>query len=124
MFASPSGLSEWWTLTADGAPRTGATYGFDFGPGYAWEGVLTAFEPGHWIEWQLTVADADWEHTRVGVRLSVSGDSTVMDFYHTGWQEANEHYRTTNCCWASYLRVLRRFLEHGERVPYTERLDV
>jgi hypothetical protein len=27
-------------------------------------------------------------------------------------------------CWAIYLRVLRRWLEHGERVPYEQRLDV
>jgi uncharacterized protein YndB with AHSA1/START domain len=26
-------------------------------------------------------------------------------------------------CWAMYLRVLRRYLEHGERVPYEGRLD-
>lgn len=124
MFASPEGLSEWWTLTASGVPNTGATYGFDFGPGYAWQGVIAHCEPDRWIEWQMTVADGDWTDTRVGVRLSASGDMTVLEFYHRGWKDANEHYRTTNCCWASYLRVLRRFLEHGERVPYAERLDV
>lgn len=37
---------------------------------------------------------------------------------------ANDHFRTSSCCWAQYLRILRRFLEHGERVPYAERLDV
>lgn len=124
MFSSPEGLNEWWTLTAEGVPRTGETYGFDFGPGYAWQGVVATCVPDHWIEWQMTVADGDWTDTRVGVRLSGSGDTTVLEFYHRGWKDANEHYRTTNCCWASYLRVLRRYLEHGERVPYAERLDV
>lgn len=124
MYASPSGLNAWWTLTAQGTPEIGATYRFDFGPEYAWEGVVTACEPDRSIEWRMTVADADWTETRVGVRLSTTGHVTIMDFYHTGWRHPNEHYRTTNCCWAAYLRVLRRFLEHGEQIPYAERLDV
>jgi uncharacterized protein YndB with AHSA1/START domain len=124
MFASTAGLNEWWTLAANGAPVVGTTYQFDFGPGYVWEGVVTACDAGRWIEWEMTQADADWTGTRVGVRLVSSDDRTTLDFYHSGWRHANEHYRTTNCCWAAYLRVLRRFLEHGERVPYANRLDV
>jgi len=26
-------------------------------------------------------------------------------------------------CWAMYLRIMRRYLEHGESVPYERRLD-
>lgn len=26
-------------------------------------------------------------------------------------------------CWALYLRILRRWLEHGEAVPYDKRLE-
>jgi hypothetical protein len=58
------------------------------------------------------------------VRLTADGSRTWVDFYHSSWRHANDHYRTTSCCWAMYLRVLRRFLEHGERVPYADRLDV
>ena len=124
MFASPAGLNEWWTLSAEGVPRIGTIYSFGFGPGYAWEGVVTACEPGRRIEWEMTQADVDWTGTRVGVRLSTSGDQTTLDFYHAGWRHANEHYRTTNCCWAAYLRVLRRCLEHAEHVRYDDRLHV
>ena len=124
MFASPAGLSEWWTLTAAGALELDATYNLDFGPDYAWEGVVTACDPDRWIEWQMTVADDDWTDTRVGVRLTTGSGDTTLDFYHAGWRHANEHYRTTSCCWAAYLRILRRHLEHGERVPYADRLDV
>ena len=35
-----------------------------------------------------------------------------------------EHYRISNCCWAMYLRILRRYLEYGETVSYEDRLDV
>ena len=79
--------------------------------------------PG-WIEWEMIEADDDWTGTRVGVRLTQNGEHTMLDFYHSGWRHANDHFRTTSCCWAAYLRVLRRFLEHGERVPYDVRLDV
>jgi uncharacterized protein YndB with AHSA1/START domain len=124
MFAWPAGLDEWWTQAAEGVPEVGATYRFDFGPGYQWEGVVRACEPGHWIEWEMTVADEDWTGTRVGVRLSPSPNRTMLDFYHVGWREANEHFRTTSCCWAAYLRILRRYLEHGDVVPYADRLEV
>ena len=124
MFATPNGLNEWWTLTADGTPEPGAVYRFEFGPGFAWQGLVKACEPGRWIEWEMIEADDDWRGTRVGVRLTQNGEHTMLDFYHSGWPHANDHFRTTSCCWASYLRVLRRFLEHGERVPYDVRLDV
>ena len=40
-----------------------------------------------------------------------------------GWPSANEHCRISSYCWAMYLRILRRFLEHGEVVPYEARLE-
>jgi hypothetical protein len=36
---------------------------------------------------------------------------------------ANEHWRISCYWWAMYLRVLRRYLEHGESVAYEDRLD-
>ncbi len=122
MFAEPRLLSEWWTRGAEGVPDTGETYQLDFGPGYRWQGLLAACEPDRWIEWEIVEADADWTGTRVGARFTArDGDRTVVDFYNSGWRHANDHFRTSSCCWANYLRVLRRFVEHGERVPYDER---
>jgi uncharacterized protein YndB with AHSA1/START domain len=124
MFADPRLLNEWWTLDADGVAETGETYRFGFGPRYQWQGLLAACDPDHWIEWEMLDADDDWTGTRVGARFSERDGRTVVDFYHAGWRHANEHYRTSSCCWAQYLRVLRRFVEHGEQVPYDTRLDV
>ena len=124
LFAAPAGLNAWWTLDARGTAAVGEIYDFDFGPGYQWRGLLAACDEGRWIEWEMTQADADWTGTRVGARFTASGDRTIVDFYHSGWRHANEHYRTSSCCWAQYLRILRRFVEHGERVPYDTRLDV
>ena len=68
-------------------------------------------------------SDADWEGTRVGFVLGECDGVTQLCFSHTGWPELNEHFRVSNCCWAAYLRLLRRHLEYGEFVPYEDRLD-
>jgi len=49
---------------------------------------------------------------------------TQVHFHHTGWPDADDHYRVSCYCWAMYLRLLKRYLEHDEVVPYEDRLDV
>jgi len=71
----------------------------------------------------MTQADPDWLGTRVGFRLEGRADTTRVGFYHTGWPTPNEHWRISCYCWAMYLRILWRHLEHGEEVPYERRLD-
>jgi len=122
--STPAGLDQWWTKTASGRPETGAEFELGFGPGYDWRAKVVACEPGMRFELQLTEADADWLHSRVGFELTPNGAATMVRFEHQGWPEANEHYRISCFCWAMYLRVLRRYLEHGEAVPYEDRLDV
>ena len=48
---------------------------------------------------------------------------TQVRFHHVGWPEPSEHYRISCFCWAMYLRLLKRYVEKGERVPYEARLD-
>ena len=72
----------------------------------------------------MTQADEDWTGTLVGFRLERRNEKTWVQFHHTDWPSDNEHYRVSCHCWAMYLRILRRYLEHGERVPYEKRLDV
>lgn len=124
MASKPARLDEWWTLTSDGVPALGETYKLFFGDGYDWRARVTACEPGQRFELELTDAMPDWIGTRVRFELEPDGDTTMLRFAHTGWSSATPHYRTSNCCWAMYLRILRRHLEHGERVPYDRRLDV
>jgi hypothetical protein len=76
------------------------------------------------FELDMTRASPDWLGTKVGFRLTPSEDGTAVQFYHSGWRQANEHMRTSSFCWAMYLRILKRFLEHGEIVPYERRLHV
>lgn len=122
--SNPRGLDSWWTKTSAGEPRDGAEYDLGFGPQYAWRARVTRVTPDSEFELQLVEADVDWTGTRVGFRLEGDGDMTQVRFRHTGWPTLNEHYRISCYCWAMYLRILRRFLEHGETVPYENRLDV
>jgi uncharacterized protein YndB with AHSA1/START domain len=122
--STPAGLDTWWTKTSRGAARVGEVFELGFGPGYDWRAQVTRCEPGAVFELEMTRADGDWTGTRVGIELAERDGATWVRFRHTGWPEANEHYRVSCCCWAMYLRVLRRSLEHGESVPYEERLDV
>ena len=36
----------------------------------------------------------------------------------------NDHYKISSYCWAMYLRILKRYVESGEEVPYENRLNV
>lgn len=121
--SAPAGLDEWWTVKSVGEPRLGAEYELWFGPRYDWRAKVTRCVPGTEFELELTRADKEWLGTRVGFRLQGSGGATQVRFYHKGWPDETEHYRISCYCWAMYLRVLRRHLEHGERVPYEHRLD-
>jgi len=71
----------------------------------------------------MTEANEDWTGSRVGFILEPTSNGTLLRFHHNGWPSVNEHYRVSCHCWAMYLRILRRYLEHGEEVAYEDRLD-
>jgi uncharacterized protein YndB with AHSA1/START domain len=121
--STPVGLNHWWTETSSGTPDVGAEFHLGFGPDYQWQAVVTKSIPNEEFELQLTKSDADWKGSRVGFQLESRPEFTWVRFYHRGWPAANEHYRISNHCWAMYLRVLRRYLEHGETVEYSKRLE-
>ena len=122
--STPTGLDAWWTKTSAGDPDVGAPYDLNFGPPYDWTAVVARSVPG--VEFQLEIAraDPDWLGTRVTFSLSSSKPGvTNVRFQHTGWPHKNEHYRISCFCWAMYLRLLKRYVESGEVVPYEHRLD-
>jgi uncharacterized protein YndB with AHSA1/START domain len=123
--STAEGLAHWWTMTSSGEPREGAEYTLDFGPNYEWRGRVTRYAPHSTFELEITKAHPDWMNTRVGCELESEGEhGTLVRFRHTGWPAENEHWRISCYCWAMYLRVMRRYVEHGERVAYADRLDV
>ena len=122
--STPGGLDTWWAERSSGTPALDAIYELGFGPEYQWRARVTRYEPDTDFELELVTADDDWTGTRVAFQLEPRGERTWLRFSHTGWPSVNEHYRLSCNCWAMYLRVLRRYLEHDETVPYKDRLDV
>lgn len=120
---SPSGLNSWWTVRSSGEAGEGNTYTLWFGPKYDWRAVVRTAVPNVEIAWEVTDADEDWQGTRLGFHLVDQEGSTKVQFYHTGWKEANEHFRRSSYCWALYLRHLKRFVERGDVVPYDQRYE-
>lgn len=121
--STPAGLDTWWTSRSTGKPRVGEVYELWFGPEHDWRAKVTRCEPPTEFELTMDQADAEWTGTTVGFQLESRGDGTWVEFRHAGWPEVSEHFRISCTCWAMYLRVLRRFLEHGEVVAYADRLD-
>ena len=60
----------------------------------------------------------------MGFHLDNHDRMTLVSFHHLNWPEASDHYRTSCFCWAMYLRLLKRYVEVGEVVPYEQQLDV
>ena len=75
------------------------------------------------FELELTKAQEDLQGMHVGFHLEEKEGVTEMRFHHSGWPEDNEHYRISCYCWATYLRLFKRYVEHDEVVPYEDRLD-
>lgn len=120
--STPGGLDRWWTKRSSGEQIEGAEYELWFGPDHDWRAKVARCLPGREFELEMTRAAQDWIGTRVGFHLEGRGGKTLVRFHHAGWPEVNEHYRISCHCWAMYLRILRRYLEHGEEVPYERRL--
>jgi uncharacterized protein YndB with AHSA1/START domain len=119
--STPVGLAAWWTKQSSGEPMLGAEYELWFGPDYDWRAVVAKCVPDTEFELELTRSMEDWQATRVGFHLKENNGVTHVSFYHTGWPEVNDHFRGSNFCWALYLRLLKRYVEHGEVIPYEDR---
>lgn len=119
----PQGLDRWWTQRCEGTPVEGAEYRLWFGPDHDWRARVSRCLPDAEFELEILDADEDWKGTRVGFRIEAREDATWVGFRHAGWPSANRHYRVSCTCWGLYLRLLRRYLEHGESVAYAGRLE-
>ena len=120
----PKELDKWWTKSSEGKPGLNEVYKLFFGPHYSWSGIVSKYDPDKEFELIITDAHFDWMDTRAGFNLNNKDDVTEIDFYHKGWPQNNKHYRISCYCWAMYLRILKRYLECGEQVPYENRLSV
>jgi uncharacterized protein YndB with AHSA1/START domain len=120
--STAAGLNCWWTETCDGRGAVGEEYALGFGTDFQWRAVVSAHTPPSCFELTLLRADADWAETRVRFELTPDAGATHVQFAHLGWPTVHAHFRVSSHCWALYLRLLRRYLEHDEIVPYADRL--
>ncbi len=121
--STPAGLDTWWTKRSAGNPEEGAEYELWFDPAHDWRAIVSRYAPNKEFELRMISAHEDWQGTRVGFLLNEKAGVTEVRFHHSGWPESNDHYRVSCYCWAAYLRLLKRYVEHGEVVPYEGRLD-
>ena len=120
---TPAGLDQWWTHYSSGKAEVDALYTLGFGPEYDWEARVTKCAKDAEFELELIEASDEWIGTRVGFHLASLGDHTRVSFHHSGWKAETSHFGTSSFCWAMYLRLLRRYIENGESVPYDDRLE-
>ncbi len=120
--STPKGLDKWWTKRSSGEATKGEQYELWFGPVHDWRAVVSRCIPNAEFELEMTKAQQDWLGTRVGFVLEEKDGVTQVRFHHSGWPKANDHYRTSCYCWAMYLRLLRRYVEDKESIPYENRL--
>lgn len=122
--SQPDGLNRWWTKNCTGQAELNGDYQLGFGPEINWPATVSKYQLNKEFELTITDGNEDWVNTSIGFSLSSGDGLTELSFYHKGWPTKNKHYKISCYCWAMYLRVLKRFLEFGEEVPYEERLDV
>ena len=122
--STPNGIDNWWAVSSEGQPVQGSVYNLGFGELHPWRAIVTKSSPPHLLEMKFVQADPDWMSTIVGFEIRErTGISSELNFYHKGWKENNAHFKSSSYCWAMYLRILKRFLEKGEVIPYSDRLN-
>lgn len=120
-FCTPQGLDSWWTLRSEGKPEKDNVYTFFFGPEYDWRARVVRVKPNNTLTWQMVQAMDDWMPTRVGFRLREKDGQTTVQFFHEGWQKANEHFGISNYCWGQLLAGLKNYVETGAIIPFEDR---
>lgn len=124
IISTPKGIQKWWSMESFGTPELNEEYILKFGVGYEWRANVTTYL--EYSEFELTIINAvsDWNNTKIHFLLFEVDSKTRVRFSHKNWPEINEHYRVSCYCWAMYLRLLKRNVEHGEFVDYEDRLNV
>ncbi len=117
----PKHLNNWWTKNCEGKPELGVEYRLYFSPEYDWNAEVSICQIPLKFELHMTACDEDWDPTRFGFELKDNGDSTLVSFYHIGWQSTNHHFRRTSYSWALLLRLLKNYVEKGEVVEFGHR---
>jgi len=127
LLSTPEGLEKWWTHKSEGECRVGARMHLYFSEVYDWEAEIVEIDKPRFLKYKMTRTMDDWSLSTLSFEL-INGDNnesgTTLRFAHEDWKELNAHYRHSNYYWALYLRILKRYIEEGEFVPYASRTSV
>ncbi|HRX28615.1 MAG TPA: SRPBCC domain-containing protein [Saprospiraceae bacterium] len=117
----PKHLVNWWPLKCSGVPIVGQAYNFYFSSEYDWYGMVILANESEAFHIKMMDSDEDWKPTSFGFDLVDDGVKVQVDFWHTGWQDCNRHFKVTSFCWAVLLNGLKNYVEKGEIIAFEDR---
>ncbi len=117
------GLASWWTADCKAEPAEGteAEFGFE-NHSVVMRMRVDALEPPELVHWQCIDGPDEWAGTSIAFRIEPAADapgSTVLRFWHGGWEYEDGLLPRCSFQWAMYLDSLRRYLETGSGSPAT-----
>lgn len=113
---SKSGLSGWWTKSAEVDGTVGSISTFRFSSGAFNKMLITDAEPGK-IEWKCVDGHDEWKETKLTFELRQESGGTKVCFSHYSFREQTEYVGECSFHWAYYLTSLQQYCETGKGTP-------
>lgn len=127
LIATESGISRWWDAPKAVKDAEGTI--LEFRPGER-HGVLRMrvldLAPNRRVEWQCISTHPQsspasaWTGTHVIFEISEKNGATILDFRHTGWDEASPYFGFCNYHWGEALQKLKQVCESGNSQPVAQ----
>ncbi len=121
LLSTAQGLEKWWTSISKGKTEEGGTMQLYFNEEYDWEAKFEKIKHPTYIEYQMTRAYEHWLPTKIKFELEELNTGCMLHFTHDHWDTVDAHFRRCSYSWAMYLRILKRYLELREFIPYSKR---
>ncbi len=111
-----TGLSGWWTKSADVQNELGSISTFRFQSG-AFNRMKITDLGSNRIEWECVDGHEEWIGTQITFELREDDEATKVCFSHYGWKTQSEYTGECSFHWAYYLDSLRNLCETGHGMP-------
>ena len=113
-----NGLKGWYSSDVSGKGDKGGEMTFSFtekeGP-LRWK--VTEAERGSLVRWECIQGPGKSAGTTATFHLSGSGNKTIVEFEHEGFQESDEKLKTCNTLWGALMHHLKQFVETEQPKP-------
>ncbi len=115
---TPDGLKGWYSPDVLGKSDKGGEVTLSFtekeGP-FRWK--VTEAEQASLVRWECIQGPGKSAGTTATFHLSGSGNKTIVEFAHEGFQEADEKLKTCNTLWGALMHHLKQFAETKQPQP-------